>query len=84
MKTVLVLIAMLNGQPIETPIRDYDGDQAALCVADMHASWDAGFDAACIDAANLRAPDVSPACHIANIAPTDANIEACIGRPWHD
>lgn len=81
MKTVLVMIAMLNGTPAEFPVRDYGHDQAASCVADMHAAWKAGFDSACIDAANLRSPETSIACHIANIAPTDSNIEACTGEP---
>ncbi|MEN5275779.1 hypothetical protein ABE527_02400 [Brucella sp. TWI432] len=81
MKTVLVMIAILHGAPVETPIRDYSADQAALCVADMHAAWEAGFDSACIPAGELDVLALSPVCRVAAYAPTDANLEACYGIP---
>lgn len=84
MKTVLVMIAMLNGAPVETPIRDYSADQAAMCVTDMHAAWKAGFDSACIPASELDVLALSPACRVAAYAPTDANLEACTGIPLEE
>lgn len=30
----------------------------------------------------VAAPAKSQACELADIAPTDSNIEACLGRPW--
>lgn len=81
MKTILVLIATLNGMQIETPMRDYTADQAPSCIADMHAVRKAGFNAACIAASDIMPLWQPTACLMATVAPTDANLEACTGEP---